>query len=115
MQPLTEMHPQTGLRFTDLLLLLQVHPRGDRQAEGVSGADSFLLRCVLVLFYTSVCVCVHLRLRKKHGNDWATIGASLGRSASSVKDRCRLMKDTCNTGQPRPSTSPKTGCGKLLS
>ncbi|XP_069915538.1 cyclin-D-binding Myb-like transcription factor 1 isoform X4 [Oryctolagus cuniculus] len=36
-------------------------------------------------------------LRIKHGNDWATIGAALGRSASSVKDRCRLMKDTCNT------------------
>ncbi|XP_038597472.1 cyclin-D-binding Myb-like transcription factor 1 isoform X2 [Tachyglossus aculeatus] len=38
-------------------------------------------------------------LRIKHGNDWATIGAVLGRSASSVKDRCRLMKDTCNTGK----------------
>ncbi|XP_076016167.1 cyclin-D-binding Myb-like transcription factor 1 [Genypterus blacodes] len=38
-------------------------------------------------------------LREKHGNDWATIGAALGRSSSSVKDRCRLMKDTCNTGK----------------
>ncbi|XP_024913011.1 cyclin-D-binding Myb-like transcription factor 1 [Cynoglossus semilaevis] len=38
-------------------------------------------------------------LRQKHGNDWATIGAALGRSASSVKDRCRLMKETCNTGK----------------
>ncbi|KAI9545239.1 hypothetical protein NQZ68_038269, partial [Dissostichus eleginoides] len=38
-------------------------------------------------------------LREKHGNDWATIGSALGRSASSVKDRCRLMKDTCNTGK----------------
>ncbi|XP_077355652.1 cyclin-D-binding Myb-like transcription factor 1 isoform X3 [Festucalex cinctus] len=38
-------------------------------------------------------------LRDRHGNDWATIGAALGRSASSVKDRCRLMKDTCNTGK----------------
>ncbi|XP_062850943.1 cyclin-D-binding Myb-like transcription factor 1 [Trichomycterus rosablanca] len=38
-------------------------------------------------------------LRQKHGNDWATIGAALGRSASSVKDRCRLMKDTCHTGK----------------
>nr|XP_033814316.1 cyclin-D-binding Myb-like transcription factor 1 isoform X2 [Geotrypetes seraphini] len=38
-------------------------------------------------------------LRIKHGNDWAAIGAALGRSASSVKDRCRLMKDTCNTGK----------------
>uniref|UniRef100_UPI00398F8AB1 cyclin-D-binding Myb-like transcription factor 1 isoform X2 n=1 Tax=Pristiophorus japonicus TaxID=55135 RepID=UPI00398F8AB1 len=38
-------------------------------------------------------------LRSKHSNDWATIGAALGRSASSVKDRCRLMKDTCNTGK----------------
>uniref|UniRef100_UPI00358FDB70 cyclin-D-binding Myb-like transcription factor 1 isoform X1 n=2 Tax=Myxine glutinosa TaxID=7769 RepID=UPI00358FDB70 len=38
-------------------------------------------------------------LRMKHGNDWAAIGAALGRSASSVKDRCRLMKDTCNTGK----------------
>ncbi|XP_052437446.1 cyclin-D-binding Myb-like transcription factor 1 isoform X1 [Carassius gibelio] len=39
------------------------------------------------------------KLREKYGNDWATIGAALGRSASSVKDRCRLMKDTCNTGK----------------
>ncbi|XP_072309936.1 cyclin-D-binding Myb-like transcription factor 1 isoform X2 [Eucyclogobius newberryi] len=38
-------------------------------------------------------------LKEKHGNDWATIGAALGRSASSVKDRCRLMKDTCKTGK----------------
>ncbi|KAG9489949.1 hypothetical protein GDO78_005715 [Eleutherodactylus coqui] len=38
-------------------------------------------------------------LRVKHGNDWATIGAALGRSASSVKDRCRLMKETCKTGK----------------
>lgn len=43
-------------------------------------------------------ICDAFRLREKHGNDWATIGAALGRSASSVKDRCRLMKDTCNTG-----------------
>ncbi|KAJ1164421.1 hypothetical protein NDU88_004860 [Pleurodeles waltl] len=38
-------------------------------------------------------------LRTKHGNDWATIGAALGRSACSVKDRCRLMKETCNRGK----------------
>ncbi|XP_069483928.1 cyclin-D-binding Myb-like transcription factor 1 isoform X1 [Ambystoma mexicanum] len=38
-------------------------------------------------------------LRIKHGNDWATIGAALGRSACSVKDRCRLMKETCNRGK----------------
>jgi len=38
------------------------------------------------------------RLRMKHGSDWASIGAVLGRSASSVKDRYRLMKDTCNSG-----------------
>ncbi|OBS66877.1 hypothetical protein A6R68_04583 [Neotoma lepida] len=34
-----------------------------------------------------------------HGNDWTTIGAAMGRSPSSVKDRCRLFKDTCNTGK----------------
>ncbi|XP_041346863.1 cyclin-D-binding Myb-like transcription factor 1 isoform X2 [Gigantopelta aegis] len=38
-------------------------------------------------------------LRSKHGNDWAAIGAVLGRSASSVKDKCRLMKDSCNSGK----------------
>ena len=54
--------------------------------------------CVCVSVCVSVSVCPCPRLRKKHGNDWATIGAVLGRSASSVKDRCRLMKDTCNTG-----------------
>ncbi|ELT87746.1 hypothetical protein CAPTEDRAFT_181021 [Capitella teleta] len=40
-------------------------------------------------------------LRLKHGSDWATIGTFLGRSASSVKDRCRLMKD-CNAGKWLP-------------
>uniref|UniRef100_A0A8C4HA48 Cyclin-D-binding Myb-like transcription factor 1 n=1 Tax=Dicentrarchus labrax TaxID=13489 RepID=A0A8C4HA48_DICLA len=49
--------------------------------------------------YTQVVLYLAFRLREKHGNDWATIGAALGRSASSVKDRCRLMKDTCNTGK----------------
>lgn len=38
-------------------------------------------------------------LRQKHGTDWAVIGAQLGRSAASVKDRCRLLKETCNTGK----------------
>ncbi|XP_012992779.1 cyclin-D-binding Myb-like transcription factor 1 [Esox lucius] len=49
--------------------------------------------------YTPVEIDKLKELRQKHGNDWATIGAALGRSASSVKDRCRLMKDTCNTGK----------------
>ena len=42
------------------------------------------------------------RLRSKYGNDWAQIGQALGRSASSVKDKCRLMKDTCNSGKWLP-------------
>ena len=37
-------------------------------------------------------------LKEKHGNDWATIGAAMGRSASSVKDRFRLMRDHCHSG-----------------
>ncbi|XP_064633365.1 cyclin-D-binding Myb-like transcription factor 1 [Lineus longissimus] len=41
-------------------------------------------------------------LRAKHGTDWATIGTAMGRSASSVKDRCRLMKETCNSGKWLP-------------
>nr|KAG5701668.1 hypothetical protein BaRGS_027826 [Batillaria attramentaria] len=41
-------------------------------------------------------------LRAKHGNDWAAIGLALGRSASSVKDKCRLMKDHCNSGKWYP-------------
>ncbi|XP_005089919.1 cyclin-D-binding Myb-like transcription factor 1 [Aplysia californica] len=45
----------------------------------------------------------HLRvLRAKHGNDWAAIGVALGRSASSVKDKCRLMKDNCKSGKWYP-------------
>ena len=39
------------------------------------------------------------RLRKKYGSDWAAIGTELGRSPSSVKDRCRLLKDSCNSGK----------------
>lgn len=41
----------------------------------------------------------HLKeLRQKHGNDWAAIGSAMNRSASSVKDRCRLMKEGGNSG-----------------
>ena len=38
-------------------------------------------------------------LKKKHGNDWTAIGLALGRSASSVKDRCRLLKEKCSSGE----------------
>ncbi|KAH3893054.1 cyclin-D-binding Myb-like transcription factor 1 isoform X2 [Dreissena polymorpha] len=41
-------------------------------------------------------------LRTQHGSDWASIGQALGRSASSVKDKCRLMKDMCNSGKWLP-------------
>lgn len=37
-------------------------------------------------------------MRSIYGNDWQAIGAAMGRSASSIKDRCRLMKDNCNQG-----------------
>lgn len=36
---------------------------------------------------------------QKYGNDWIIIGVVMGRSLFSVKDRCRLMKDICNTGK----------------
>ncbi|CAO2623156.1 Cyclin-D-binding Myb-like transcription factor 1 [Lemmus lemmus] len=39
------------------------------------------------------------KLWQQHGNNWLTIGAAMGRSPSSVKDRCRLMKDNWNTGK----------------
>ncbi|XP_028398410.1 cyclin-D-binding Myb-like transcription factor 1 isoform X2 [Dendronephthya gigantea] len=38
-------------------------------------------------------------LKRKHGNDWTAIGLALGRSASSVKDRCRLLNEKCSTGK----------------
>ncbi|MEJ1287776.1 hypothetical protein NN561_018799 [Cricetulus griseus] len=38
-------------------------------------------------------------LWQQHGNDWIKIGAAMGRSPSSVKDRCRLMKHPCNAGK----------------
>jgi hypothetical protein len=37
-------------------------------------------------------------LKRKHGNDWTAIGLALGRSASSVKDRCRLLNEKCASG-----------------
>ena len=37
-------------------------------------------------------------LKRKHGNDWTAIGLALGRSASSVKDRCRLLNEKCSSG-----------------
>ncbi|KAG0415249.1 hypothetical protein HPB47_007582 [Ixodes persulcatus] len=37
-------------------------------------------------------------LRAAHGNDWRLIGNALGRSAASIKDRCRLMKENCRQG-----------------
>ena len=38
------------------------------------------------------------RLRQVYGKDWAAIGHAMGRSPSSVKDRCRLLRDSCKTG-----------------
>ena len=40
-------------------------------------------------------------LKSMHGNDWTAIGQALGRSASSVKDRCRLLNDNCSSGKKR--------------
>ena len=37
-------------------------------------------------------------LRKQHGNDWQKIGLAMGRSAASIKDRCRHLKEDCNAG-----------------
>ena len=37
-------------------------------------------------------------LHTKHGNDWTTIGHLIGRSAASVKDRCRLLRKNKKTG-----------------
>ncbi|XP_076053058.1 cyclin-D-binding Myb-like transcription factor 1 isoform X2 [Oratosquilla oratoria] len=37
-------------------------------------------------------------LRRKHSNNWQAIAAHMGRSAASVKDRCRLLKEHCNKG-----------------
>uniref|UniRef100_A0A2R5L9U4 Putative cyclin-d-binding myb-like transcription factor 1 n=1 Tax=Ornithodoros turicata TaxID=34597 RepID=A0A2R5L9U4_9ACAR len=42
-------------------------------------------------------------LRAAHGNDWRVIGNALGRSAASIKDRCRLMKENCRQGQWLPA------------
>ncbi|XP_074644643.1 cyclin-D-binding Myb-like transcription factor 1 [Tubulanus polymorphus] len=50
-----------------------------------------------------------IELRKKHGSDWAAIGAEMGRSASSVKDRCRLLRETCNTGKWYPDEEQRLG------
>ena len=46
-------------------------------------------------------------LRKKHGNDWTAIGLELGRSASSVKDRCRLLNEKCSSGKKPRVTAIK--------
>ena len=40
-------------------------------------------------------------LRAIHGNRWGTIGAIMGRSAASVKDRVRVLRDNCNQGESR--------------
>lgn len=37
-------------------------------------------------------------LRKQFGNDWQKIGLAMGRSAASIKDRCRHLKEDCNAG-----------------
>lgn len=42
-------------------------------------------------------------LRGQYGNDWQKIGQALGRSAASIKDRCRHLKEDCNTGSQKVS------------
>jgi hypothetical protein len=49
-------------------------------------------------------------LRQKHGNDWAAIGAAMNRSASSVKDRCRLMKEGGNSGKWTDEEEKRLSC-----
>jgi len=46
-------------------------------------------------------------LREQYGNDWQKIGQALGRSAASIKDRCRHLKEDCNTG---PWSSVEEDC-----
>uniref|UniRef100_A0A2L2Y3E6 Cyclin-D-binding Myb-like transcription factor 1 n=1 Tax=Parasteatoda tepidariorum TaxID=114398 RepID=A0A2L2Y3E6_PARTP len=53
--------------------------------------------------YTSEELAKLKKLRSVYGNDWQAIGAAMGRSASSIKDRCRLMKDNCNQGKWLPA------------
>nr|XP_045613577.1 cyclin-D-binding Myb-like transcription factor 1 isoform X2 [Procambarus clarkii] len=48
--------------------------------------------------YTSEEVNKLRELRTKHGKNWQAIAAHLGRSAASVKDRCRLLNENCNRG-----------------
>ncbi|XP_071541548.1 uncharacterized protein [Panulirus ornatus] len=48
--------------------------------------------------YTTEEVSKLRELRMKHGNNWQAIAAHLGRSAASVKDRCRLLNENCNRG-----------------
>ncbi|XP_068250982.1 cyclin-D-binding Myb-like transcription factor 1 isoform X2 [Palaemon carinicauda] len=48
--------------------------------------------------YTAEEVSKLRELRMKHGNNWQAIAALLGRSAASVKDRCRLLNENCNRG-----------------
>nr|UEK51562.1 DMTF1-like protein [Parasacculina yatsui] len=38
-------------------------------------------------------------LRAIHGNSWQLIGRLMGRSAASVKDRVRVLRDNCNEGR----------------
>ena len=49
----------------------------------------------------------HIRLQKKYGCDWASIGHAIGRSASSVKDRCRLLKNKYRFGKNPIGSSAK--------
>ena len=39
------------------------------------------------------------KLHEKYGNKWGVIASHMGRSAASVKDRCRLFKQSGNQGK----------------
>ncbi|MEQ2184217.1 hypothetical protein GOODEAATRI_005631 [Goodea atripinnis] len=64
--------------------------KGHRWKQGMWSKEEIDILINNIDRYMKVCRSV---LREKHGNDWATIGAALGRSASSVKDRCRKWSE----------------------
>ena len=43
------------------------------------------------------------KLHEKYGNKWGVIASHMGRSAASVKDRCRLFKQSGNQGKNKES------------
>ena len=106
-QAYLKLHKQSSLKD---VLCQRKKERKDffrKIAEGIKRPLFSVYRCVMRMYgrgtksgrYSEAEVNKLKELESKYGRDWVKIGKIMGRTASSVKDRFRLIKKPCSNGR----------------